>query len=369
MSVLRVLNLKQSGKIDLPPESIPDLVPAEILAQWKDGDTNPFYKLQKIEYPIKANGLVYKESFFESYISKLKERPIPGAKSGHEMAYGKRAPTDFILIGAKIEKKGNGEGVVYLKNYIPPAGDSGDNKIFIRENKSDMIHFSVVSYVKEEIEETPDGNIYSVIESLYGERNDAVEYGTGAMKQITNKDDLNVPPESDELEDKSIKKESNLTKEELIKSLQAIKANAVSLSEMAEVMGQQDQIVTDKHLNAVKIVDELTKLDIKDPINYVKSLQETIKANAESVRNAELDKAFGGDVEGKNVLRQYAGKQTEGLIGEKLENKIKELKDDPIAQALAARLTDYTTDENTIGKVEPAGKQENADKYTGVVKL
>ncbi|GAG90089.1 unnamed protein product, partial [marine sediment metagenome] len=123
-----------------------------------------------------------------------------------------------------------------MKNYIPPVGASGDNSIFIRENKSDMIHYSLVSYTRDEVDKDKDGNmIINIVGSIKGERNDAVEYGMGAMEQKTNeKENIGVADE-----DILIKEEDAImTKEELLESLATLKTNAeVTLLEVAKAMG------------------------------------------------------------------------------------------------------------------------------------
>jgi len=181
---LKKINLRSSDEIlKLNPDEIPTLVPSSILSQWMEGDSDPYYKIQKIDYPIIANRYNYTEAFFDSFVSKLNSRPIPGSKDGHETSWGKRGNTDILLVGAKMDKNGDGTGSVYLKNYFPPAG----NETLIKEAKSDMIEFSLVSYTRDSIEEKPDGSVsYNVVESMYGERNDIVGYGEGAMDQKTN---------------------------------------------------------------------------------------------------------------------------------------------------------------------------------------
>jgi len=89
------------------------------------------------------------------------------------------------LIGAKIDEKNQ---KVYFKNYIPKIGMSGDNFAFIRDAKAGIVHFSLVAFTKDRIIRNEQGEIekIEVIEYKYGGRNDAVEWGTGAMKQKTN---------------------------------------------------------------------------------------------------------------------------------------------------------------------------------------
>jgi len=167
----RRLNLQAS----VSTETVPVLIPESARAEWLDNDKDPCFVVQKIDIPIEANGIIYERSFFESFLGKLKDRPIPGSKSGHEMTWGKRPPTDLLLVGGKLD-----DTSVYFKNYIPPAGESGDNSVLIKQAKSGMIHFSLCAYTMEETGKN--GEIY-VLESSHGERNAVVEYGTGAMRQ------------------------------------------------------------------------------------------------------------------------------------------------------------------------------------------
>jgi hypothetical protein len=134
-----------------------------------------------------ANGWMYTEEFWKSYIGKMNTAPIPGSARGHETRYGARGSTDLLLVGGRLESKSDGAGTVYLKNYVPPKGESGDNTVFIAMCKAGMVDFSIVSYTRDLIETLPDGNaVRKCVESLYGERNDAVDLGAGAMEMKTN---------------------------------------------------------------------------------------------------------------------------------------------------------------------------------------
>lgn len=354
---LRRLNFSDAGAeavLNIDPDTIPTLVPKSIMDEWLKNDSAPYYKLQKINYPIKANGIFYDESFFESFLSKTKERPIPGSKSGHEMYWGKRPPTDLLLVGGKIEKNGDGTGSIYFKNYIPPKGDSGDNEIFIRENRSGMVHYSLVTYPEEDIiiNENGEEEIHCT-KSIKGERNDAVEYDLGAMKQVTNAGvtgEMNTYEETEEME---------ITKNDLVSRLNALKANGeITLMEVAEAMGLKNQVVTEEHLRAVNALKELEKIGIKDPVEDVKALNALFDENAKAVRNAALTEAFGAsekDEAGneKNLVRQYANKMVpESATGVELEKAINSVKEDPIAKKLAGEAIDPASETNVLGKAE-----------------
>jgi hypothetical protein len=362
MHELRKLNLVQNkSKVNIDPSMIPNLVPKEKLAKWQEGDTKPYYKIQEIDYPIVANGITYQESFFESFVKKLKQRPIPGSKAGHEMSWGARPPTDFVMIGGKLDKNGDGSGKVYFKNYIPPEAASGSNETFIKENKTDMVHYSLVSYTKDEIERDADNNIVmiNVVESIKGERNDAVEYGLGAMDQKTNK---NISLEDEKVEGK---KEGEMTRQELLEKLKTLKANAeITLNDVAEALGLSSQVVTDEHKEALKVFNSLKKAEIDNPVEKIKELEAEIKLNSVAVRNAELDKEFGADEDKKNYLRQYAGEQAGDLTGEELKTKINEIKESEIAKQLAKSRADYMSDENIIGVVETKKSNKKASDFT-----
>ncbi len=354
---LRRLNFSDAGAetvLNIDPATIPTLVPAEVMNKWLAGDTDPYYKLQRIDYPITANGIVYVESFFESFLNKTKERPIPGSKNGHEPFWGVRPPTDILLVGGKIEKNGDGTGSVYFKNYIPKEGESGNNAVFIRENMTGMVHYSLVTYPKEEVRMDEDGNqVFYCIESIKGERNDAVEYDLGAMRQVTNagvSGEMNTYEETEEME---------ITKNDLVSRLNALKANGeITLMEVAEAMGLKNQVVTEEHLRAVNALKELEKIGIKDPVEDVKALNALFDENAKAVRNAALTETFGAsekDEAGneKNLVRQYANKMVpESATGVELEKAINSVKEDPIAKKLAGEAIDPASETNVLGKAE-----------------
>lgn len=345
---LKKINLRQSDDsvLQIDPDTIPNLVPGKILKQWMDKDDNPHFKIQKIEYPLIANRYNYTESFFESFIGKLNSRPIPGSKDGHETSWGKRGKTDILLIGAKIDKTGDGTGTVFFKNYFPPEGESGSNEILIRESKSDMIEFSLVSYTKDVREEMPDGSVnYNVIESMYGERNDIVSYAEGAMLQKTN--------------NKIIDKEENMDKGEILKSLLTLKTNnGVTLPEIAKHLNLEDLIITDEQKSSLsKMNAVITICGDSDPVEFINGLVKERKENSDAIRAAKLNEVFGARKvnDKENKARIYA----DTLIGdmELTEEKINEIKEDSIFKTLASELADVDSDFNKIGISD---KKENA---------
>jgi len=368
--MLRCLNFMDANAVEvlsLSGDEVPTLVPAEKMKEWTEGDTDPYYKIQMIEYPIKANGLIYEESFFESFVNKLQDHPFPGSKNGHSIFWGERSKTDFVLVGGKLEKNGDGSGKVYFKNYIPPMGESGSNDTFIKENKSNMVHYSLVTYPRELTEETPDGErIHKVVESLFGERNDAVDFGTGAMKQVTNKAGLVQTENIDNNEGEIMEK---IEIGDIFKRLNNLLVNGeVALSEVVENLGLKDKLVNKDHEEALILFKSLKEAGIEDPIKTIESLKNQINQNNELVRNAKLSDVFGASKleNGKetNLVLNYAKDKLENFKGEDFEKEINSLKEDPIIIALQSQSADPTSDINYVGVVDPE-KVSNSQKKAG----
>lgn len=344
---LRILkmNFRETGdtsRLNLTPDSVPTLSPQAAINEFMAGDDNPYYKIEAINYPIKANGWNYKESFFESYIGKLNDRVIPGSKHGHSMDWGARPTTDFLVVGGKMEKNGDGTGVAYLKNYIPKSAES-DNSAFIKENKANLVHFSIVSYTKDEIIDNGDGSReYNVIESMYGERNDAVEYDMGGMDQKTNGKSGGEPPENSEVD---------MTKEEALTLLKNLLDNGkMNVKDIASEFGLE--IVGDVHRNNADLLKKLNGILGEDPVAKANEMIAERKANAEKLINSKLDAAFGeaGTDEEPNLIRQHANSLLPGLDSElSIEEKINAIKENPITKKLNAQKIDPYAGGDTFG--------------------
>ena len=367
--ILRRFNFRDAeipSKLNIAANDIPTLVPENVLQKWQEGDTTPYYKLQMIEYPIRANGLIYEESFFESFVGKMKDRPIPGSRDGHNIFFGERSQTDFIMIGGMLEKNGNGTGKVFFKYYIPPKGASGNNDIFILENKSDMVHYSLVTYPKEIVEQNQDGSTkIRIVESIRGERSDAVEYNCGAMKQVTNfkRNAVGVKNKS--------QGEKSMTKEEVLKHLNALKENGeITLPAIAESMGLKDRLITEEHVKALNIIKELAGKGIKDPVNDLDTMKSQIAKNDEAVFNALLTEKYGapGTKEKQNLLRNYAEDKLKGATGADLDKKIENLKTDAVAVKLAAELADANSAANLLTGILEQGNNDTGKKSVITIK-
>ena len=450
-----VFNFK-SEKLTISSDEIPTLVPAMVMNELQKGDAEPYFKIQAINFPINGGGVypartaIYTQEFFESFLSVCKQRPIPGSKRGHEWV--SRPATDFYLVGGKVEGS-DGKGTVYLKNYVPPEGDTTPNTGLIRDMKAGMVHFSLVTRPKYETE----GEEQRMIASAGAERNDAIEYGVGAMEQTTNSgvnpvetltdsvdraeklieagkvnarsswtfsvankahllgrnaDDwdgfaamhLAILADSDPHSQKSYlypigkngtvyrsalrtvasraandgheqiagiatdlislmdkhrhtpNRRPNMERDELLQLLANMKANGeLTLNDVAAAMNLEGQIVTDDHLKAVKLVNDLTALGVTDPLEEIKAMQNKLVAvDSDRVKNA-LDAAFGPekDKEGKeNTVRSYAGTMTANVKASEIDEKIVALKEDAVMKRLAADRADFTSPENELGIVE-----------------
>ena len=356
---LKLVADNKQEKLNIDPSTIPTLAPQSSIDDFSKGDTNPYYKIQKIDYPLVANKMNYGKQFFESYVSNLKDRPIPGSKDGHDLRVGSRPKTDFLMVGAKIEPKDEKSGSVYFKNYIPPKAES-DNSNFITECKADMVHFSVVAYARKEFLQNPDGTqTVNILDcGSQGLRNDAVSYGEGAMGQVTNQIEQK---KADVIGDEFICLEAAMpNKQEFLDSLKVHASSGVTLPEIAKAMGQEHLLTTKEHEDALKTVNAIKEAGIKDPIAELGVLRNKIESDQKIVRNAALDTAFGADTNGKNTLRQYADEKIQKDCKD-LNSAIEEIKKSPIALKLAGQAADYMSEQNQIFKVD-----SESDK-TGVI--
>ena len=66
-SNLVVFNYKSNGKAMPSVDDVPTLVKDAVLKELQANDTNPFYKIEAIDYPVNGSGGVYEASFFTLY--------------------------------------------------------------------------------------------------------------------------------------------------------------------------------------------------------------------------------------------------------------------------------------------------------------
>ena len=389
MKRYKVLNYAVDEKIRVLGENeVPTLIPSEKLLVLTNGDGNPYFKIQAIKYPIRGSGGIYEESFFQSFVDVTNSRPIPGAKRGHWRA--NRPESDFYMIGGKLEPNGDGTGTVYFKNYIPPLGDGSDNARFIQDAKAGIVNFSLVSAPSYTVDEN---GIYHFTGTEGYERNDAVEFGTGAMKQQTNSEeeteildllkngnvDKTSPWIECENEDDAIYyRENQIGKSGKIyrSALRSLAARGpeTGATELLAIMDSKGEKMNKEEmllkLTNMRTNGELTNVELAKAFGLVLENAEEVTrlktensaltaklAQTETIRvNAFMDKEFGTE----GLLRDYAGKQLNSMDPAKVE----EFKKDPVALQLAGTHTDITF----FGKVDNS-KQTPPAKTVGGVKI
>lgn len=180
------LNYKQSSNTNIPAVTDIPIGNKKILDELTSGDPSPMFKSEAIDFPVIGTGGVYEKSFFKSFINVCKERPIPGSKRGHENT--SRPSNDFYMVGGQLIENADGKsGTAVFLMYIPPFGDTTDNTGFKRDAKAGLVNFSLVSAPEYNIKKDEDGVERRHFTKTNGyERNDAVEYGAGAMAQVVN---------------------------------------------------------------------------------------------------------------------------------------------------------------------------------------
>ena len=379
-------------------ETVPILLPNEKYKSLIDGDKEPFFKIESIEYPVKGTGGIYTEQFFESFLSVMNDRPIPGSKRGH--TFESRPASDLYTVGGKLDKNGDGTGTVHMRVYIPRDGDSDSNTGLIRDAKSNIVHFSLVTWPEFTVEKDEYGNEITYFTASKGyERNDAVEYGAGAMRQTVNSltdfdvdearalidsGNYNAVDDSEEVirngvvmrtalrrivsraangnpevaslismidKAESKKRGKRMDKAELIEAVR--RENGLTLDEIAKALNQSERLMGEEHKNALSVMTELNKLGVKDPIAEIKANRARIEELAKSERSVALTNTFGASkVEnGKelNLVREYAEERVpKNAVGEDLTKAIEEVKNSTIAKRLAGEMADPSSEVNRI---------------------
>jgi len=180
------LNYKQSANTNIPAVTEIPIGNKKILDKLTQGDPSPMFKSEAIDYPVIGTGGVYEKSFFQSFINVCKERPIPGSKRGHE--FTSRPSNDFYMVGGQLIPNSDGKtGTAVFLMYIPPFGDTTDNTGFKRDADAGIVNFSLVTQPEYNVKKDEDGVERRHFTKTNGyERNDAVEYGAGAMSQVVN---------------------------------------------------------------------------------------------------------------------------------------------------------------------------------------
>lgn len=359
--------------LSINSDDIPTLTPQKKLDVLMENDDNPYFVVEEIEDIRKpANNVIYSPEFWKSYLSKLNKRPIPGSKDGHNISYYKTPNNDIYTIGGKLEKN-----KVFLKVYIPPEGALTSNKSLIRDLKAGIIHFSIVSWTKDNIELDENGFIQKItaIESVKGERNDAVEYGMGAMDQKVSKKTPGENPD-DNKQNKEVKyimpgEQYNEIIENLKNQLDNGTVSKVNLAKDLNI-----EIVTEEHKNAVQSVNEMVKIAGKDFTKRVSELIENEgkveKQNYDNLRETLMTKEFGpvkSNQDGKEIdnLKRQAAEPLVSMViqsEEELQKQISAAKENAVVKKFSFEAADITSDVNDITGVKVVDKQ---DKYSSEV--
>lgn len=141
--------------------------------------------------------------------------------------------------------------------------------------------------------------------------------------------------------------DDDMTEKELLGNIQLMLSQGdTSKKAILALLGAEE--LTPEHKSALSVVTNLKEAGI-EKVEDVKALQDKIEADAEKVRTASLDHAFGVDADGKNLLRAYADKT---LSADFTDEDVTKLKEDPIAMSLAAEAVDYSSDINKVGTIE-----------------
>lgn len=404
-----VLNYKQSPGALPSAEEIPTLVNDKVLAEiMKDEkgvpDPDPYYSIQAIKFPAVGNGLrygsvgIYEKAFFNSFINKTKNGPIPGSKFGHE--FSPKPSNDFYVVGGKIvmDAADPKAGTAFFKMYIPAKGYTTENHGFIRDARAGLVRYSLVAKPEYTVKTNGAGvEEYHITGSLGSERNDAVE--DGAMDQIVNSADmsLDIGAAKALIASGAFDKDSRINGEAIQNGIVYRSALRVMLSRaneqdrpaLAELVSMIDKSKARNGGNSVdkeealKLISNLIKNGAENVQDVAKGLGIDAKLrNAQDDANAETVKALNAKLGDKplerldailvenaaaqaaviekavepvagprlienakkepveNPAHKYAAKACEGLAGEALKNAVEALKKDPVIMALNAQRAD-----------------------------
>jgi hypothetical protein len=410
-----VFNYASLSEITLTEKEVPTLVSESKMNALLGDEQDPYYKIEAIPYPANGSGGIYEESFFRSFVNGLKDRPYPGSKRGHE--YTSRPSSDFYMVGGSMVGNADGKGgIAYFKMLIPTEGDTTSNAGFIRDAKAGIVHFSLVSAPEYKEKKDDDGVTRRHYTASKGyERNDAVEYKTGAMDQVVNSAEEET--DFDEAKELATKGEWNrkdtngkviqngkvsysvlrrlasnancenkteiaelisimdkqknhggmkVDKKEVLETVQNMKANGeITLAEIANAMGLQDKIVNDEHVKNAETVKVLNEKLGADPITAIDGLLANKKIAADlAVVNAVVKLAGpekimnSSGVEVINPSYTHAIEKCAKKEGKDLETAIANLGEDPIMKILQGQRADagssFNKNENRETKTVPA---------------
>lgn len=409
------LNYKQSTNTNIPAVTDIPIGNKKILDKLTNGDPSPMFKSEAIDFPVIGTGGVYEKSFFKSFINVCKERPIPGSKRGHENT--SRPSNDFYMVGGQLIENADGKsGTAVFLMYIPPFGDTTDNTGFKRDADAGLVNFSLVSAPEYNIKKDDDGVERRHFTKTNGyERNDAVEYGAGAMAQVVNSkqgidfDELKKLVTNGKYSRKNIDDEiiqNGKVSYPVLRSMIA-RADCENKTEIGNILSMIDkasngrktmdvelQEAVERVQNAAKngsIVladvfknagialrteddkknEELVKaLNAKnlgaDPLKEIDSIIAQNKANADAIVKNEVATVFGSEKvknakgeEVENPAYTYAFEKCSGKSGDALKNEIEAVKNSAVMKGIRANQADPFSKINMIENCGAAEKTAN----------
>jgi hypothetical protein len=282
MATKRYLNYRVSNKV-FDEALAPPLIPSKT---YKELNTEGAYMfVEHLTAPVEGTGGIYTPEFFESYINKTKERPIPGDKFGHRDL----PVSDFYTIGGSVKRNDSGGADVYLKILVPPTGyDGATNSGLVRDIKIGNAEFSIVT--EPEIENR-DGKQYFCA-SLGGERNDRVDEGAMTHELLANKNG----------------KEKNMIDPETLAAIKTAVKEAIAESGSTNDKKRSND-EAEQTLETIKkdlgLPPEATPSEV---VKEVETLEKEVEEVSESVAEVEANRFCGEAVlknGQKNPAREY----------------------------------------------------------------
>ena len=396
------LNFKTPDSATLPKASeLPTLIPEETFNVLRDGDQNqePLLVTEAIDFPVEGSGGVYTKEFFQSFLNRLKVHVFGGNKLGH--SWPER--DDFFTIGGKINTNQDGKtGTVYLKIYIPSFGFETTNSGFIRNVKAKNVHYSLVTYPQGELRKGDDGEYkMHFVESIGYERNDAVPFEGGAMKQRVNTSEvqkINFELARELIENGKVSRDDNgeeflvngkvsrpmlrrmvanadcerkseigelismidkrknggkpVELKEAIEMVSNAAANGtVNLKDLMKNCGAEKLLRNEKDDEMIALANSLTAKLGDKPLEKLEVVLAENKKNAEAIaENAVIEIVGKKKLENgeENPAFTHAMKEVNGKTGEALQNAIEALKDDSVMKVLLGNVADPNTRINAV---------------------
>lgn len=414
------LNYKQSSNTNIPAVTDIPIGNKKILDKLTQGDPSPMFKSEAIDFPVIGTGGVYEKSFFKSFINVCKERPIPGSKRGHE--YTSRPSNDFYMVGGQLIENADGKsGTAVFLMYIPPFGDTTDNTGFKRDAEAGIVNFSLVTQPEYNVKKDDDGVERRHFTKTNGyERNDAVEYGAGAMAQVVNSkqndidfDELKKLVTNGKYSRKNIDDEiiqNGKVSYPVLRSMVS-RADCENKTEIGNILSMIDKasngrktmdeelkeavervqnaakngsiVIADVFKNAgialrtdddKKNEETVKALNAKnlgaDPLKEIDSIIAQNKANADAIVKNEVATVFGAEKvknakgdEVENPAYTYAFEKCAGKTGDALKNEIESLKNSAVMKGIRANQADPFS---KINMIENGGADTTAKNAANV---